>query len=107
MVVHLVEALCYNPEGRRFDSRWSHWDFSLTSSFQLPYDPGVDSVSNRNQYQAYLLGGTRGCFVWLKTLPLSYADSGSLKLLEPLRACTGIALVLRCSQTLLTFPSKL
>jgi hypothetical protein len=22
-------ALCYKPEGRGFDSRWSHWDFSL------------------------------------------------------------------------------
>ena len=25
-----VEALCYKLEGRGFDSRWSHWDFSLT-----------------------------------------------------------------------------
>jgi hypothetical protein len=23
-------ALRYKPEGRGFDSRWSHWDFSLT-----------------------------------------------------------------------------
>jgi hypothetical protein len=23
------EALRFNPEGRGFDSRWSHWDFSL------------------------------------------------------------------------------
>jgi hypothetical protein len=23
----LVEALCYKPEGRRFDSRWGHWIF--------------------------------------------------------------------------------
>jgi hypothetical protein len=26
----LVEALRYKPEGRRFDSRWSHWNFSVT-----------------------------------------------------------------------------
>jgi len=26
----LVEALCYKPEGRGFDSRWCHWIFSLT-----------------------------------------------------------------------------
>ena len=26
----LVEALRYKPEGRGFDSRWCHWDFSLT-----------------------------------------------------------------------------
>jgi hypothetical protein len=29
-VAHLVEALCYKPEGRGFDSRWSHWNFSVT-----------------------------------------------------------------------------
>jgi hypothetical protein len=28
-VVQLVEALCYKPEGRGFDSRWCHWNFSL------------------------------------------------------------------------------
>ena len=28
-VVQLVEALRYKPEGRRFDSRWCHWDFSF------------------------------------------------------------------------------
>jgi hypothetical protein len=26
----LVEALHYKSEGRGFDSRWSHWIFSLT-----------------------------------------------------------------------------
>jgi len=26
----VVGALRYKPEGRRFDSRWGHWDFSLT-----------------------------------------------------------------------------
>jgi len=26
----LVEALRYKPEGPRFDSRWCHWNFSLT-----------------------------------------------------------------------------
>jgi len=25
-----VEALRYKPGGREFDSRWGHWDFSLT-----------------------------------------------------------------------------
>jgi hypothetical protein len=29
-VAQLVEALRYKPEGRRFDSRWCHWIFSLT-----------------------------------------------------------------------------
>jgi hypothetical protein len=26
----VVKALCYKPAGRRFDSRWCHWDFSVT-----------------------------------------------------------------------------
>jgi hypothetical protein len=30
VVVQLVEALCYKPEGRGFDSRWYHWNFSST-----------------------------------------------------------------------------
>jgi len=29
-VVQLVEALCYKPEGREFDSQSCHWNFSLT-----------------------------------------------------------------------------
>jgi len=55
-VVQLVEALLYKPEGRRFDPQWCLWNFSLTSFFQLHYDPGVDSASNRNECQEYLLG---------------------------------------------------
>jgi hypothetical protein len=26
----VVEAVCYKPEGRGIDSRWFHWNFSLT-----------------------------------------------------------------------------
>ena len=29
-VAHLVEALRYKPEGRKFDFRWCQWNFSLT-----------------------------------------------------------------------------
>jgi hypothetical protein len=29
-VIQFVEALCYKPEGRRFDSQWGLRDFSLT-----------------------------------------------------------------------------
>jgi hypothetical protein len=29
-VAQLVEALRYKPEGRAFDSRWCHWNFSFT-----------------------------------------------------------------------------
>jgi len=30
LVVLVVEALRYKPEGRGLDSRWCHWNFSLT-----------------------------------------------------------------------------
>ena len=56
VVVQLVEALCYKPGGRRFDSRLCHWNFSLTQSFQQHYVLGVDSASNRNENQEYFLG---------------------------------------------------
>jgi hypothetical protein len=49
-VAWLVEALCYKPEGRVFDSL-CHWNFSICLAFQLHYGPGVYSASNRNKYQ--------------------------------------------------------
>ena len=55
-VAQLVEAPRYKPEGRGFDSRWCHWNFSLTYSFRPHYGPQVDSASNRNEYQHYFLG---------------------------------------------------
>jgi len=48
-VAQLVEALRYKPEGRGFDSRWCLWIFYF-------YSPGVDSASNRNEYQECFLG---------------------------------------------------
>jgi hypothetical protein len=54
-----VEVLRYKPEGRGFDSRWCHWIFSFFYSFRLHYVPGVDSASNRNEYQE--------CFLEVKT----------------------------------------
>jgi hypothetical protein len=49
------EALRYKPEGRGFDSRWCRWILSLT--ILRPHNgPGVDSASNRNEYQEYFLG---------------------------------------------------
>jgi hypothetical protein len=55
-VAQLVEALRYKPEGRRFDSRSCHLNYSLTESFRPQCGPGVDSASNRNEYQEYFLG---------------------------------------------------
>jgi len=67
-VAHLVNALC------GFDSRWGHWNFSLTSFYRPQYGSAVDSVSNRNEYPEYLLGGKGGRCLGLAALPPSYAD---------------------------------
>jgi hypothetical protein len=52
----VVKALRYKPVGPGFDSRWCHWNYSVTQSFRSHYDPGVDSASNRNEYHVYFLG---------------------------------------------------
>ena len=52
----LTTPLLYKPEGYRFDPSWCHWYFPLTQSFRLHYGTGVDSASNRNEYQQYFLG---------------------------------------------------
>ena len=51
----VVKVLCYKSEGRWFDSRWCR-NFSLAESFRSHYGPGVDSASNRNEYQEHFLG---------------------------------------------------
>jgi len=67
-------------------------------SFRSHYGPGVDSASNRNEYQGYFLGGKGGRCVRMTTLPPSYAvvtKSGRLNFLEPsgpLQTCNGIDL---------------
>jgi len=50
----VVKVMCYKSEGRWFDSRWCHWNFSL-ASLRSHYGRGVDSASNRNEYQEHLL----------------------------------------------------
>jgi len=55
----VVKVLCYKSEGRWFNSRWCHWNFSLALSFRSHYGPGVESASNRNEYQEYFLGGKK------------------------------------------------
>jgi hypothetical protein len=52
----VVKVLCNKLEGRWFDSRWCHWNFSLTYSFRSHYGSGVNTVSNRNEYQEDFLG---------------------------------------------------
>ena len=86
-VAQLVEALRYKTEGRGFDSRWCHW-----------HGRGVNSASNRNEYQEYFLGGKCGRCIGLTTLPAWWTDC--LEIWEPqpprtsgpIQACTGIVL---------------
>ena len=97
-VARLVDALRHKSEGRVFDSRWCHWNFSLTS-FRSHYGPGVDSVPNRNEYQWYFLEGNGGRCVGLiyhLHVPI-VLKTGSLNVLDPtgpVQACNGIALPL-------------
>ena len=64
-------------------------------SFRSHYGSGVDSASNRNEYQEYFLGGKGGRCVRLTTLPPSCTvvmKPGNLNFLEPsgpLQACNG------------------
>ena len=46
----MVKVLCYESEGRWFDPTID------IKSFRSHYGPGVDSASNRNEYQEHLLG---------------------------------------------------
>jgi len=64
-ISQLFEALRYKPEGRGFDPRWAHWNFSLTYSFRPHYDPVVDSASNSSEYQEYFMGAQGGWCVGL------------------------------------------
>jgi hypothetical protein len=52
-VSQLVEAPRYKPEGRGFDSRLCRNSHNPSGHH---YGPGVDSASNRNEYQEYFLG---------------------------------------------------
>ena len=88
----------YALEGRWFRSQLVSLEFIIDiKSFRSHYGPGVDSASNRNEYQNYFLGGKGGRCVRLTTLPPSCAvvtKCGNLNFLEPsgpLRACNGIA----------------
>ena len=71
-------------------------------SFRSHCGPGVDSVSNRNEYQEYILGVKSSQCVRLTTLPPSCAvvtKSGNLNFLEPcgpVQASNGTALPYKC-----------
>jgi hypothetical protein len=69
-VAHLVEALCYKPEGREFDFRRIPWIFHWLN---LP-GGGFDSASNWNESQGYFLWGKGGRCLRLTDLPPSCTD---------------------------------
>jgi hypothetical protein len=50
------EAPRYKPEGRGFHFHWCYGNLLLTETFQHQYESWVDSNSNINEYQGYLLG---------------------------------------------------
>ena len=53
----MVKALCYKPVGRWFDPKLVSLEFFIDiKPFRSHYGPGVDSASNRNEYQQYFLG---------------------------------------------------
>ena len=63
-------------------------------SFRSHYGPGIDTASNRNEYQEYFLRVKTGRCVRLATLPPScdVTKSGNFNFLEPsgpLQACNG------------------
>ena len=82
--------------------------------FRSHYGPGVDSASNRSEYQEHFLGGKGGRCVRLTTLPPPCAvvtKSGNLNFLEPsgpVQASNGTALlfILRVDTQFLIFFDK-
>ena len=93
-----LTTLRYEPEGRGFDSRWRHWNFSWHNTSGRTNGPGVDSASNRNEYQEYFLeikaAGAQGWQLYHLHVP-TVMKAGSLNLLEPSgpgQASNGIAL---------------
>ena len=53
----MVKVLSYKSEVSWFDPSWCYWNFSFDiKSFRSHYGPGVDSASNRNEYQEHFLG---------------------------------------------------
>ena len=81
----VVKVLCYKSVGRWFDGFGGF--FIDIKSFRSHYGPGVDSASNRNEYQEYFLGVKGGRCVRLTTyhhpVPLS-RNLGALTSWNPL-----------------------
>jgi hypothetical protein len=83
----LVAALFHKPEGRGFDFRWFHWNFSFIKSFRLLYGPGVDSASNRNESRSICWGYRRSV---LTNFMCRLSEVWEPQLPGTLEACPGI-----------------
>jgi hypothetical protein len=51
-----VKLLCYNPEGRNFDSRKVSLEYFIEIIFRPHYGIGIESASKRNEHREHLLG---------------------------------------------------
>jgi hypothetical protein len=70
-----------------------HWQ-----SFRPHYGRGIDSASNRNEYQEYFLGVALDWHPYHLHVPI-VLKSGSLNLLEPSRPVMGLLFVVRTTYT--------
>jgi hypothetical protein len=52
----LDEALRFKPEGSGLDSRYGSLTFFIDLTLQPLYGPGVESASNKNEFQESFLG---------------------------------------------------
>ena len=68
-----VKVLCYERKVAGSIPAGVIGFFIDIKSFRSRYGPGVDSASNRNEYQEHFLGGKGGRCVRLTTFPLSRA----------------------------------
>ena len=70
----MVKVLWYKSEVSLVRSQLVSLEFFIDiKSFRSHYGTGVDSASNRNEYQEYFLGSKEGQWVRLTTLPPSCA----------------------------------
>ena len=91
-VAQLFEALCYKSEGRGFDSRWCHWNFSLTILPAALWPWGW--LSLKQKWVPGIFPGGKGVrCVGLTTLPPTCADCLEIWESQPpgtLKACLGL-----------------